>query len=162
MVFKLDFNDVFEGNSTIKDGTYECVIHRVSEGATPGGSEYIQFDLIIREDVDQAYKKCHIFHKVWKGKGAQDDKKRVRRDFNTIGKASSMTDGMSFKSLDELYRAYEGKSIKVTVKNESSEYNGKTYENLNVKRWEQSKLTKTAVQLMNELGAEIQDDDLPF
>lgn len=161
MVFKLDFNDVFEGNS-IKDGTYECVINKVSENATPGGSEYIQFDLVIREDFDQAYKKCHIFHKSWKGKGTQDDKKRVRRDFNTIAKAASMTDGMAFKSLDELYRSYEGRAVKVIVKNETSEYNGNTYNNLNVKRWEQSKLSKTASQLMNELGAEIQDDDLPF
>ena len=48
-----------------------------------------------------------------------------------------------------------GKPLKVTVKNETSEYNGKTYENLNVKRIEKSELSGMQAPELNDI-------DLPF
>lgn len=171
MGFNLDFNDVYEGTGSIADGDYEVVIGRCNEDATPGGAEFIEFDLIIRNDVNQAHKNMHIFNKVWK---AKDTGKYNMKTFNTIGKACQLQNGKSYKSLKELLDDYVGKTAIVNVKNEESEYNGKTYNNLNVKYWNKSKLTgpmnhqfknandnKTVSELMGS-GIEITDEDLPF
>jgi hypothetical protein len=167
--FSLDFTDVFEGK--IEDGNYEILINRVSEDATPGGAEFVEFDLIVRNDVDQKYKNVHIFHKVWK---AKDTGKYNMKTFNTIGKACQLQNGKSYKSLNELLDDYVRKTAIVNVKNEDSEYGGKKYTNTNVKYWAKSNLTgpsrhqfkndnasKTVSELMNS-GIDIKDDDLPF
>jgi hypothetical protein len=167
--FSLDFNDVFEGK--IEDGNYEVVVNRVSEDATPGGAEFVEFDLIVRNDVDQKFKNVHIFHKVWK---AKDTGKYNMKTFNTIGRACQLQNGKSYKSLKELLDDYVMKTVIVNVKNEDSEYNGKSYTNTNVKYWNKSNLTgpcrhqfkndnasKTVSELMSS-GIDIKDDDLPF
>ncbi|MED3623238.1 DUF669 domain-containing protein [Neobacillus thermocopriae] len=168
MGFSLDFNDVFEGK--IKDGEYEVVINTCREDATPGGAEFVQFDLIVRNDVDQPYKNSHIFHRVWKSK---DTGKYNMKSFNTIGKACQLQNGKTYKSLQELLDDFIHKTARVTVKNETSEYNGKTYENTNVKYWNQSKINgpcnhqfkskenMTVSELMAS-GVQITDEDLPF
>ncbi|MBC2005590.1 hypothetical protein HCA78_17665, partial [Listeria booriae] len=62
------------------------------------------------------------------------------------------------------------KTCLVSVKNETSEYNGKTYNNLNVKSWAESKIpgpsnhqfkAKDIAQQDNQ-PMNITDDDLPF
>lgn len=171
MGFSLDFNDVFEGK--VADGTYEVVINTVREDVTPSGAEHVQFDLIIRNDVNQKYKNAHIFHRVWKEK---DTGKYNMKTFNTIGKACQLQNGKSYKSLEELLNDFVFKTAIVTVKNETSEHNGKTYENLNVKYWNPTKITgplqhqfkkddaagKTFDELSKQFGREITDDMLPF
>jgi hypothetical protein len=168
--FSLDFNNVFEGNGRIADGDYEVIVNRCSEGATPGGAEFIEFDLIIRNDVDQAHKNMHIFHKVWK---AKDTGKYNMKTFNTIGKACQLQNGKSYKSLQDLLDDYSLKTARVNVKNEESTYNGQSYTNTNVKYWTPSKLAgpsnhqfksndgKTFSELAAS-GVPIKDEDLPF
>ncbi len=168
--FSLDFNDTFEG-SQIADGTYEVVINGVKEDATRGGAEYIEFDLIIRNDVNQKHKNQHIFHKVWKSK---DTGKYNMKTFNTIGKAVQLQNGKTYKSLQELLDDYVRKTAIVNVKNETSEYNGNTYENLNVKYWAQTKFPNLqhefkskdkdnmTVSEMQSAGIQVKEDDLPF
>lgn len=153
--FSLDFNDVFEGAGRVADGDYEVVVNRVSEGATQGGAEYIEFDLIIRNDFNQQYKNSHIFHKVWK---AKETGKYNMKTFNTIGKACQLQNGKSYKSLNDLLEDFYRKTALVNVKNEESEYNGKTYTNTNIKYWNKSKLTGP---LNHEFKAKENDND-PF
>src|SRR5690625_4732385 len=105
--FNLDFTDVFEGPSNIRDGWYEVVIGRCNEDATPSGAEYTEFDLIIRNDVDQPHKNQHIFHKVWK---ARADNKYNMKSFNTIGKACRLRNGKTYKSFEELLQDFVNKT----------------------------------------------------
>jgi hypothetical protein len=167
---KLDFTDVYEGTGKVADGNYEVLVNKCEEGSTPGGAEYIEFDLIIRNDVDQAYKNCHIFHKTWKTKA---DNKYNMKTFNTIGKACQLPNGKSYKTLDELLNDFVGKTAVVNVANEESEYGGKTYNNTNVKYWVASKLNGhnhkfQAPKPNNNAGNPVvdntlvADDDLPF
>jgi hypothetical protein len=166
--FNLDFNDTFDGGK-IKDGYYEVIINRASEGATPGGAEYAEFDLIVRNDIDQPYKNKHIFHKVWKSK--QTHKYNMKM-FNTIGKAAKLQSGKTYKSFDDLLNDFVHKTALIFVKVEESEYNGKTYENENVKSWAETKYPDVQHQFKNDDNsnandqsmqtADIQDDDLPF
>lgn len=171
--FNLDFNDVFEGTGKVADGNYEIFVNNVKEDATPNGAEYVEFDLIIRNDFEQAHKNSHIFHKVWK---AKVDNKYNMKTFNTIGKACQLQNGKSYKSLKDLLDDYVKKTAIVNVKNEESEYGGKTYNNTNVKYWNQTKLTglnhqakpKDDSKVTNDpfsAGSgpiEISDEDLPF
>lgn len=167
--FSLDFNDVHEGG--VKDGYYEVVVGRCNEDATKNGAEYTEFDLIIRNDLDQPHKNQHIFHKVWKSK---KDNKYNMKSFNTIGKACQLENGKSYSGFDELLKDFVGKTALVFVKNEESEYNGKTYNNLNVKMWNQTKFPSLQHQFKSEENSsnnpfkdnggpmDISDDDLPF
>jgi hypothetical protein len=167
MGFSLDFNDTFEGG--VQNGTYEVVIDKVLPKTTTGGTEYVNFDLIIRNDFDQKFKNAHIFHSVWKSK---ETGKYNMKSFNTVGKACKLQNGKSYKSFEELLQDFEKKVCRVTVKNETSEYNGKTYENLNVKGWAESTAPACRHQFkakdnmtvsdMYQGGIEINDDDLPF
>lgn len=167
--FSLDFTDTFEGGQ-IEDGDYEVVIGRCNEDATPSGAEYVEFDLIIRNDIDQKHKNQHIFHKVWK---AKETGKYNMRTFNTIGKACQLQNGKSYKSLDELLNDFKGKTALVNVKNEENEYGGKTYTNTNVKFWSPTKFPSLQHQFkkdtdnmttkeMHDSGFEVTDDMLPF
>ena len=108
-----------------------------------------------------------MFHRIWKAKATG---KYDMRFFNTIGAAAQLQKGKQYSSIEELFKDFLGKPVRVTVKNETSEYNGKTYENLNVKRWEKTKFPELAHKFKTEDGgnpfagglAETENDDYPF
>lgn len=163
MVFQFDFNNKFEGTG-LKDGDYEVVIQSVNESATPSGSEYIDMPLVVRNDVPQEGKNALIFHKVWKAKATG---KYDVRSLNTIGFAAKMDQSKTYNSLQDVFNDLQGKPVLVRVKNETSEYNGKTYNNLNVKFWKESKFPNVQHQWKNNTTTgneafQIQEDDLPF
>lgn len=166
MPFTLDFSKA--NNGTVADGTYEAVIFNVLEDATPGGAEFMNFDLIIRNDVDQKYQNAHIFQRVWR---AKDTGKYNAGMINTIAQAAGMDDGKSYQSLEDLMSDFIDHPVKVNVKNEKNEYKGKTYDDLNVKRWNKSdypnvqhlfKKAPVKPQPKNNADTTISDDDLPF
>lgn len=168
MAFTLDFDKAYEGgNSKVEDGNYEVVVEKASEDATKNGSEYINFWLRIRNDIKQSSQNQVIFHKIWKGK---ETGKYNAAMINTLGKAAQLKNGKSYNSLDDLLNDFVGKPLKATVKNETSEYNGKTYENLNVKYTNISeypdvqhrKDDKKTADTGNTDSITINDDDLPF
>ena len=167
MAFTLDFSQA--SNGTIKDGTYEAVIFNVLEDATPGGAEYMNFDMIVRNDIQQPYQNSHIFQRVWR---AKDTGKYNAGMINTIAQAANLTDGKSYQSLKDLMSDFINHPVKVTVKNEKNEYKGKTYDDLNVKRWNKSDYPnvqhqfKAGVNKPQSTNATtdttVEDDDLPF
>lgn len=168
--FALDFENTFDGGN-IADGTYEVLITQTSEGATKSGSEYAEFRLTVRNDIDQKHKNQIVFHKVWK---AKDTGKYNMASFNTIGKFAQLQKGKTYTSLEDLLNDYVGRPLKVTVKNETSDYNGQTYENLNVKGWDVTKFPNVqhvaknndkdnqTVGEMISNGITVSEDDLPF
>ena len=166
MTVTLDTNDVFEGG--IKDGMYEVIVDKVIPKVTPSGAEYVQFDLIVRNDINQKFQNVHIFHSVWKGK---ETGKYNPKSFNTIGKASQMQNGKAYNSFDEMLADFEKRVCVVKIKNETSTYNGKTYENTNVKEWLPTtfmqcnhifKEKDNATGTQQGTNVQVKDDDLPF
>jgi len=167
MAFTLDTNDVFEGGIT--DGIYEVVIDKVIPKTTPGGTDHIQFDMIVRNDVDQKFKNVHIFHSVWKAKATG---KYNPKSFNTIGKACQMQNGKVYNSMDEILADFEKRVCKVKIKNENSTHDGKNYENVNVKDWGTTLLTQCnhkykstdnmSVSQQQAAGIQVTDENLPF
>ena len=145
------------------------IVNIVKEDATRSGSEYMELDLIVRNDVQQKHQNQHIFHKIWKKK---DTGKYNFQMFNTLGWAFRLQENKSYSSIDDLMQDFFMKVAKVTVKNEKSEPNaqGVIYDNLNVKRWEQSAFQNIQHQFKDSSkpndfsgsSIEINDDDLPF
>lgn len=170
--FDLDFSEI-KGMS-VTDGKYEAVINSVAEDATKGGTQFINLDLIIRNDIkNQSFANAHIFTRVFKSKQSGKYPKGI---IFTIARAAGMPDKTHFESLEDYFQKLWHKPVLVTVKNEKSEYNGKTYENLNVKRWEISKFPEVQHKFKEsnkETGStdpfanggqsiDISDDQLPF
>src|SRR5690625_786228 len=98
--FNLDFENVYEGNGgQVEDGWYEVVVNRCNEDATPSGAEYTEFDLVIRNDLDQPSKNMHIFEKNFKAKATGKYNMMI---FNTIGKAWQRQKGNTYNSIQTL------------------------------------------------------------
>jgi len=168
MVFTLNHEEAFEGNAPIVDGTYEVFIEKAFEDATKNGAEYINFWLRIRNDIKQKSQNQVIFHRIWKGK---ESGKYHTGMINTIAKAAQLPNGKSYKSMEELLNDFVRKPLKVTVKNETSEYNGTTYENLNVKAQSETEFPNLQHVVKEKDGQgtsknndsiDIQEEDLPF
>lgn len=168
--FQLNQEEVFEGYEDVTDGTYEVIIEHVREDANVNrGAEFAQATMAIRNDLDQKHKNGKVWHKIYKAKATG---KYPMIMFNTIGKAARLENGKTYNSFEELLSDFEGKPVRVTLKNETSEYKGQTYENLNVKKWEQTAFPNVQHQLKGGAGAktsnsvapelEIDEDDLPF
>lgn len=168
MSFTLDFSKA--NNGTIADGTYEAVIFNVLEDATPGGAEFMNFDLIIRNDVEQKYQNAHIFQRVWRSKSTG---KYSVGMINTIAQAASLDDGKPYQSLGDLMSDFLDHPVKVTVKNEKNDYKGKIYEDLNIKRWNKSDYPSVQHQFKKGVqkpqptskpveDTAVSDGDLPF
>lgn len=151
--FKLDMEDVFvpKENVKIEDGVYEAVIEKAHEDATPSGAEYINFWFRIRNDLNQPFKNQVVFNKIWKAKATN---KYNFKMINTLGKSAQLENGKSYSSLEDLLADFIGKPLKINVKNETSEYNGKTYENTNVSYTE-----KTAFPAVNHVKEQKQGNN---
>lgn len=170
--FDLDFSEIKD--IIVADGKYEVVVNSVAEDATKGGTQFINLDLIIRNDIkNQSFANAHIFARVFKSK---QNGKYPKRMIFTIARATGMPDKTHFESLEDFFQKLWHRPALVTVKNEKSEYNGKTYEHVNVKRWEISKFPEVQHKFKEsnkETGStdpfanggqpiDISDDDLPF
>lgn len=151
-MFTIDYSQAKEFGS-IKDGTYEVIIDQAKQDATQGGADYLDIRFRIRKDFQQEFQNNIIFHRIF----AKEDGKYPVGSIMNLAKAAGIPDGTKFSSLEDYLGQLVGKALKVTVKNEKSEWQGKTYENLNVKRMEVTELPLPAGNPM-----EISDSDLPF
>lgn len=160
--FTLDFSDTY---GKVEDGEYEVICTAASEDATPGGTIYAKVNLRIRNDINQPCKNQMIFHKCWQRK---ETGRYEMKDFNTIGAAMQLEAGKKYTSLQDVLDDFVGKCCRVSVKNETSEYNGKVYDNLNVKYFNKTNFPDCNHQFRNGEGIiqsapiTINDDDLPF
>lgn len=177
MAFEMDYSKATEGS--VSDGTYEAIIKSAQFKLSKSEKQYINFDLVIRNDVKQHYHNMHIFNKAWPKKGTRDYSMPF---LFMIGMNAGIPNKMKFDSLDDMLAQFAGKPVKVTVKNETSEYNGKEYTNLNIKKWAKTEFPdvqhkwKTESEETSNLSGpqetgsfadngqpvQIDEDDLPF
>lgn len=152
-MFTIDYSKAQEFAS-IKDGTYEVSIDKAAQDATKGGADFLNIQFRIRKDFQQDFQNNIIFHRIFAKK---EDGKYPAGAIMTLAKAAGIPDGTQYKDLDDYLGQLLGKCLKVTVKNEKSEYQGKTYENLNVKRMEKSDIVPLADPTLA-----VTEDSLPF
>ncbi|KRM10191.1 DUF669 domain-containing protein [Paucilactobacillus suebicus] len=172
--FDMDYSKANDFN--VADGVYEVVINSAKQDVfQQSGNDYIQFDLIIRNDIaDQKSKGSHIFYRIFPNK---ETKKYSIGMLLAVGKAAGIPDKTHFDNLDDYFNKLYHLPLLVTVKNEKWESKGKSGENLNVKKLEATKFPKVAHKFktdeidkaesnaqagMNGDSIDISDASLPF
>lgn len=145
--------------ASITDGTYEVVVAQAEQSASKGGTDYLDIRLKIRDDFKQKFQNNLIFGKVWINK---ETLKYPEWALQRYARAVKIPEGVEINTIEQFLDLLKGKTLKVTVKNEQSEYNGTTYDNLNIKKFEQSELPAYSGTIAEPIGAKADDLDLPF
>lgn len=146
--------------SSIEDGTYEVVVAQAEQSASQSGTDFLDIRLKIRDDFQQKFRNNLIFDKVWINKQTLQYPEWALQRYS---KAVKIPEGVEVNTIEQFLGLIIGKTLKVTVKNEQSEYNGKTYDNLNIKKMEQSELPPYSGAVSSEpTPAKADDLDLPF
>lgn len=130
--FTTDYSDIKSDSKVLPEGTYECVIGSVSEQASPHGSEKIHFDLIVRNDLDQAMPETngkhhnqHIWLDEWKSK---DTHHYNQGNIMTYMQAVGIPEGVQITSPENFFDLMYHKPVRVTIRVDKNEYQGKVYE----------------------------------
>ena len=146
--------------SSVENGTYEVVVATAEQSAIKSGTDFLDIRLKIRDDFQQKFRNNLIFDKVWINKQTLQYPEWALQRY---AKAVKIPEGVEINTIEQFLDIIKGKTLKVTVKNEQSEYNGKTYDNLNISKMEQSELPPYAGAVSSEPAPAKADDlDLPF
>lgn len=169
-------NTTSNSNEPLPAGEYEFIINSVQENATQSGAESIQFDLIVRNDLDQAmpstngkYHNRHLWVNEWKRR------KTNQYDFDNFMyfmKAAGIPEGTEINTIEDFFKLMQGKTVRLNVKVSTNEYNG---QKTKVNRpapwdWEPSKFPKVNHQWKSnkptdntqQTDTTVGDSDLPF
>ena len=146
--------------SSVENGTYEVVVATAEQSASKSGTDFLDIRLKIRDDFQQKFRNNLIFDKVWINKQTLQYPEWALQRY---AKAVKIPEGVEINTIEQFLDIIKGKTLQVTVKNEQSEYNGKTYDNLNISKMEQSELPPYAGAVSSEPAPAKADDlDLPF
>ncbi|AVO22694.1 hypothetical protein PP222_gp39 [Streptococcus phage D1024] len=155
-IFSVNY-EAAEQFAAIEDGTYEVYVAQAEQSATQSGTDFLDIRLKIRDDFQQKFRNNLIFDKIYVNKSTLEYPIWVLQMYC---KAAKVPENTYIQTIEQFLDLIKGKSMKVTVKNETSEWNGKTYENLRVKKREQSELPPYSAKV--EKAPEVSDLDLPF
>ena len=146
--------------SSVENGTYEVVVANAEQSASKTGTDFLDIRLKIRDDFQQKFRNNLIFDKVWINKQTLQYPEWALQRY---AKAVKIPEGVEINTIEQFLDIIKGKTLKVTVKNEQSESNGVTYDNLNIKKMEQSELPPYSGAVSSESAPAKADDlDLPF
>lgn len=152
--------EVAEQFSSVENGTYEVVVATAEQSASKSGTDFLDIRLKIRDDFQQKFRNNLIFDKVWINKQTLQYPEWALQRY---AKAVKIPEGVEINTIEQFLDIIKGKTLKVTVKNEQSEVNGVTYDNLNIKKMEQSELPPYSGAVSSESApAKVDDLDLPF
>lgn len=155
-IFSVNY-EAAEQFAAIEDGTYEVYVAQAEQSATQSGTDFLDIRLKIRDDFQQKFRNNLIFDRIYVNKSTLEYPIWLLQMYCKAAKVPENTD---IQTIEQFLDLIKGKSMKVTVKNETSEWNGKTYENLRVKKREQSELPPYSAKV--EKAPEVSDLDLPF
>lgn len=146
--------------SSVENGTYEVVVATAEQSASKTGTDFLDIRLKIRDDFQQKFRNNLIFDKVWINKQTLQYPEWALQRY---AKAVKIPEGVEINTIEQFLDIIKGKTLKVTIKNEQSESNGVTYDNLNIKKMEQSELPPYSGAVSSEPAPAKADDlDLTF
>lgn len=162
--FTTDYSNNNGGNSVLPAGEYECVINSVAEQATKSGAESIHFDLIVRNDLDQAMPETNGKHHnqhVW-----LDEWKRRKTNQYDMGniqyfvEAAGIPEGTQITSIEQFCQLMYHKPVKIKLSVDESEYQGKKQERNSAAPWDWKKTQFP--QVAHQWKKSKSNDDDPF
>lgn len=111
-------------------GKYETVIKSAAESETKNGTPFIDVRLVVRNDVEQAYKNRCIFHKIWKKKEPSPQDAQVGgysfKQLMNLANSAKIPAGKNYGSVAELCADITGKCVKAELEHDT--YNDRTNE----------------------------------
>lgn len=123
-------------NTPLPAGTYEMIIKSVEVRATKGNNphEYLNFDLVVRKDLDQVAELSktnakqhgrHVFVSVWtlKDDAGNDSGKYDPKVLSHIAKVAGLP-AINFNSIQEYMNALFNKPVRASVTIRENEYQG--------------------------------------
>ena len=124
-----DYSNVQDNNyDALPTGEYEMIIASAKEDATPSGSETLQLDLVVRNDVKNVpalaetngkYANRHVFMDNWKRKAT---KQYDTDGFMTILYAAGVPEGTAINSIQDFINQITNKPVRVYVKKQVDDY----------------------------------------
>lgn len=167
--------------SALPTGNYEIVIKSAQERAAKTGSESIQLDLVVRNDLDAVpalkdtngkYHNRHVFMDNWK---RRETKQYDLQNIQTILQVVGVPEGTNLNSIEDFISAIAGKPAKVYIKRTTDSYQGESREINRVAPWNFSKTDYPQVQHVwkdqqngknpfadSQTEVDIKNSDLPF
>ena len=161
-MFKVDYKASID-NELIPVGEYEVFVKDCFQNFTKGGTEYIDLQLQIREDIEQPAQKRRIFEKLWLSEKAKGFTYRI---MSVISRIAGIPDGQEFADINELGAALKGKFMRVKVRHEQG--NGDYPARERVQKW----METTAPEPMGDIEGrelampkgfvQVENGELPF
>ncbi len=167
-MIKIDYRNL--NDDLIPEGKYEVVIKSANIDVTPGGTEYISIYLVVRNDVEQAYKNKYIFYHLWKKKEPNEMDKTCNnfsaKQLFRLCRAVGIPEGKEFKNLDEMLSEIVKKPLLVGIIHEV--YNDKKQQKVSFTAATNFPECKHEFKKDNEktenksVAITVDEDDLPF
>lgn len=168
-LFTTNYSDLTSNNNRpLPDGDYEFIIKGVRENATKNGAESIQFELVVRNDLDQAmpntngkYHNRHLWVDEWRRRATN---KYDTNNLMYFMKAAGIPEGTPINSMEDFYNQMIGKPVRIHIKVTDNNYNG-TVTMVNRPApwdWEKSKFPNVQHTFKSSNKPQQSDDDLPF
>lgn len=133
MGFSTNYDDVND-YGLIPEGEYEVVIRNIEERTTKNGATGLNLSLIIRNDVEQKYKDRYLFCTYWKRKEPTEADMQVQgysfAQIMRLAKSAKLPSGKAYENVQALCEDLMKRPLKVTVKHEMNDYDGKLRENI--------------------------------
>lgn len=117
MGFRNDFSQAQQNSNLKPEGDYEVLIVKAEERQTKNGKLGLNLSMVIRNDVDQAYKNGYIFHTLWKRREPTAADRQVNGysfgQVMALGKAAQLPDGKDYPDLTAFLQDLIGKPVRV-------------------------------------------------
>lgn len=110
-MYKTSFNDMPQSD-LLPAGEYEVYVAACHFNATQGGTEYLDLQLRVRDDLEQPQKNRKVFEALWLSAKALEF---TQRTMNIISKLCGIDDGKEYESLDQWGADITGKFMRVKV-----------------------------------------------
>ena len=163
--YTADTENVNKGRSgIIKAGEYEALIVNVEQRTAKSGTESINVEFVLRNDVQQEYQNKHVWMDVWRTQKTIENG-QYTRNINTISKVAGIQNGQKFEGFESWVAAVKNRPCKITVGIET--YNDKEK---NTVKWLNDtafpnvahKFKDTTTNTATQQPVEEETDDLPF
>lgn len=158
-------NNSHQDYSALPQGNYEMVIKSAKETTTPNGSESLQLDLVVRNDLDQVpelketngkYHNRHVFMDNWKRHATNQ---YDMDGFQYILEGAQVPEGTAIDTVEDFIKWISGRPVRVFVKREKDAYyNDGSYKN-KVAPWN---IDKTKFTQLNHVYKDQKNGQNPF
>ena len=153
-MYKVEKTASLDANTLIKEGEYEVVIERMTEGETPNGKRKIDLMLRIRDIEGQVHINRVLFDTIWK---ERETEFYNRRRINMLLGTQDFKDGQTFKNIQAIIDEMLGSFMRIKVVVAFDEYRGKDVNKIQYYMSSQHK-PKQVKKVVEELA----EEDLPF